>query len=177
MIMVQMGIRLRECSAFTFGEFSGSLIVRTGKKAKFVPLNSTAREAIAVLVVPRLDAATTKAKAVAALWPRPGTSEARKPLFVSQKGQEEPLSSSGMGQVIAEIVKAAGDRVPEETTAHTLRHTFAHTYLEQYPGDTVGLATPLGHSSLDTTRRYSQPTTIQLSMRVERLKINAYGQK
>jgi integrase/recombinase XerC len=72
-------------------------------------------------------------------------------------------------------VKAAGTLVPVETSAHTLRHTFARNYLAQYPGDLVGLATLLGHSSLDTTKLYSQPTVSQLSTRVEQLKINAYA--
>lgn len=65
--------------------------------------------------------------------------------------------------------------MPEETNAHHLRHTFARSYLAQYPGDLVGLATLLGHSSLDTTRLYSQPSTAQLSTRVEHLSLNAYS--
>jgi integrase/recombinase XerC len=73
------------------------------------------------------------------------------------------------------LVKAAGELVPEETSAHTLRHTFARSYLALYPGDVVGLATLLGHSSLDTTRLYSQPEASQLATRVERLEINAYS--
>ena len=77
--------------------------------------------------------------------------------------------------MIAELVKAADGRVPEETSAHTLRHTFARSYLSQYPGDIVGLATLLGHSSLDTTRLYSEPSVHQLSIRVEQLHINAYS--
>jgi integrase/recombinase XerC len=80
-----------------------------------------------------------------------------------------------MGQMIDDLVKAAGSLVPQTASAHTLRHTFAHNYLDQYPGDIVGLATLLGHSSLDTTRLYSQPTVSQLSTRVEQLKINAYA--
>ncbi|HEY6410944.1 MAG TPA: tyrosine-type recombinase/integrase [Ktedonobacteraceae bacterium] len=64
---------------------------------------------------------------------------------------------------------------PQTASAHTLRHTFAQNYLAQYPGDIIGLATLLGHSSLDTTRLYSQPTVSQLSTRVEQLKINAYA--
>jgi integrase/recombinase XerC len=80
-----------------------------------------------------------------------------------------------MGQMIADLVKAAGELVPQETSAHTLRHTFARTYLTQYPGDLVGLATLLGHSSLETTRLYSEPSTDQLAVRVEQLKINAYS--
>src|SRR5258708_10119364 len=181
--LLQTGIRLSECSALnfgaiTFGERSGTLTVRAGKgnKVRSVPLNSSAREALAALVAPRLEAATTKGKAVAAKWPRPGSPAAGQPLFLSQKGGA--LTTSAIGQMIAELVKAAGEElVPEETTAHTLRHTFAHNYLEEYPGDIVGLATLLGHSSLDTTRLYSQPSTAQLSTREERLKINAYGQE
>ncbi len=80
-----------------------------------------------------------------------------------------------MGQVIAELVKAAGELVPEKTSAHTLRHTFARSYLAQNPGDVVGLATLLGHSSLDTTRLYSQPDVSQLAVRVEQLNLNAYA--
>jgi hypothetical protein len=39
----------------------------------------------------------------------------------------------------------------------------------------VGLATLLGHRSLDTTRLYSEPSVSQLSARVERLSLNAYS--
>jgi integrase/recombinase XerC len=60
-----------------------------------------------------------------------------------------------MGQIILELVKAVGDLVLQETSAHHLRHTFARSYLLQYPDNLVGLATLLGHSSLDTTRIYS----------------------
>jgi site-specific recombinase XerD len=60
-------------------------------------------------------------------------------------------------------------------SAHTLRHTFAHNYLSQYPGDIVGLAALLGHSSLDTTRLYGEPTVSQLARRVEQLHSNAYS--
>jgi integrase/recombinase XerC len=83
--------------------------------------------------------------------------------------------TSAMGQMIAELVKTAGELVPQETSAHTLRHTFARSYLAQYPGDVVGLATLLGHSSLDTTKLYSQPEVSQLAIQVEQLNINAYA--
>lgn len=82
-----------------------------------------------------------------------------------------------MGQMIADLVKAAGHLVPEETSAHTLRHTFARWYLAQYSGDLVGLATLLSHRWLDTTRLYSQPSVEQLATRVEQLNLNAYSQK
>jgi len=78
-----------------------------------------------------------------------------------------------MGQLIAELVAAAGAVVPAGTSAHQLRHTFARSYLGQSPGDGVGLATLLGHSSLDTTRRYSEPAVAQLATQLERLSLNA----
>lgn len=69
---------------------------------------------------------------------------------------------------------AARGLVPANTSAHTLRHTFARNYLAEFPGDVVGLASLLGHTSLDTTRLYSQPTFGHLAARVEQLSQNAY---
>lgn len=178
-MLLQTGIRLSECSGLTFGDISfsergGTLLIRAGKgnKVRSVPLNSSARDALAAYVAPRLDIEKPSIKAVAAKWAKVIPSQAFAPIFESQKGGM--LTTSAMGQMIADLV-AASDLVPEETSAHTLRHTFAHNYLSQYPGDLVGLATLLGHSSLDTTRLYSQPTVSQLSTRVEHLKMNAYA--
>src|SRR5260370_30189527 len=179
-VLLQTGIRLSECAALTFeditfGERSGLLRVRAGKgnKARSVPLNSSAREAITTYAAPRLGMEQRSVKAVAKGWPKSKTAEAHQPLFLSQK--RGALTTSAMGQMIADLVKAAGALVPEETSAHTLRHTFARSYLAQYPGDVVGLATLLGHSSLDTTRLYSQPEVSQLATRVEQLNLNAYA--
>ncbi len=179
-VLLQTGVRLSECAALTFeditfSERGGLLRVRAGKgnKARSVPLNASAREALAVYLASRLEAEKSTLKSVAARWPKPKSLRSFKPIFLSQKGGA--LTTSAMGQMIAELVKAAKGRVPEETSAHTLRHTFAHSYLAQYPGDVVGLATLLGHSSLDTTRLYSQPSVEQLSVRVEQLNINAYS--
>jgi integrase/recombinase XerC len=82
-----------------------------------------------------------------------------------------------MRQMIDGVVRDASCRglVPQNTSAHTLRHTFAQTYLAEYPGDLVGLATLLGHTSLDTTRLY-KPSIEQLTGRVEHLPLNAYTQ-
>jgi site-specific recombinase XerD len=179
-VLLQTGIRLSECAALTFeditlGERSGLLRVRAGKgnKARSVPVNASAREAIAAYVAPLFGLEKPSVKAVAKGWPKPRSSEAHEPVFLSQKGGA--LTTSAMGQMIADLVKAAGALVPEETSAHTLRHTFARSYLAQYPGDVVGLATLLGHSSLDTTRLYCQPSVDQLGTRVEQLNINAYS--
>ncbi len=178
-VLLQTGVRLSECSGLTFGDITfsergGALLVRAGKgnKVRPVPLNSSARDAIATYVAPKLGIEKPSIKAATAKWPKAASPQAFEPLFASQKGGA--LTTSAMGQMIADLVKAASGLVPEETSAHTLRHTFARNYLTQYPGDLVGLATLLGHSSLDTTRLYSQPSIEQLSTRVEHLNINAY---
>jgi site-specific recombinase XerD len=189
-VLLQTGIRLSECSGLrfgdiTFGERSGMLLVRAGKgnKARSVPLNSSAREALAVYVAPQLgledgekkEKVSLKVllKTLAARWPKPGTPQALEPVWLSRKGGA--LTSSAIGQMMAELVKAAGTLAPQETSVHSLRHTFARSYLSIYPGDVVGLATLLGHSSLNTTRLYSQPAVSQLAARVERLPLNAYS--
>src|SRR5260370_42492576 len=84
-----------------------------------------------------------------------------------------------MRQMMDIVVRHAAARglVPASTSAHTLRHTFARNYLAEHPGDIVGLASLLGHTSLDTTRIYSLPTLEQLSMRVEQLRQNAYAEE
>src|SRR5258708_26255700 len=105
-------------------------------------------------------------KAVGVGWPRRTFGTAAMPLWQSQK--KGWLSTSAMRQMIDVLVRDASARrlVPTQTSAHTLRHTFARNYLAQYPGDVVGLATLLGHTALDTTRIYSQPTAEQLSRRI-----------
>jgi site-specific recombinase XerD len=173
---LQTGLRLSECAALTFadltiGERSGQVEVRAGKgnKARTVPLNSTARIALAEYLGPRIGVAANL-KAVAIVWPQMKATTT--PLWESQK--KGKLTASAIGQMIAGLVEACGTRFPQETCAHTLRHTFAHNYLERHQGDVVGLAALLGHSSLDTTLLYCQPSVGQLANSVEQISINAY---
>ena len=85
-------------------------------------------------------------------------------------------SESGIWRMITGLVKVCAARglVPPDTTPHDLRHTFAHHYLDAHTGDLVALARLLGHSSLDTTALYTQPTADALADRVEGLGLNAY---
>lgn len=181
-MLIQTGIRLDECSqlrlsGIEFGEPSGRVVIRQGKgnKARTVPLNASARLALAEYLAPRLKCDPT-VKAVAYAWPRRTPGGETLQLWQSQK--KGVLTTSAMRQMINVLVRDASARglVPAHTSAHTLRHTFARNYLAQYPGDLIGLATLLGHTSLDTTRIYSQPTVEQLSTRVEQLPQNAYGE-
>jgi integrase/recombinase XerC len=82
-------------------------------------------------------------------------------------------AGSGEVMVIPTTTPTSPLCAPFEQTP-TLRHTFAHNYLTQHPADIVVLATLLGHTSLDTTRIYSQPTGEQLATHVEGLRQNAY---
>ena len=139
-----------------------------------VPLNASARTALAEYLAPRFGSEPT-VKAVAAAWPRLPSQARSTPLWRSQKGGT--LTTSAMRQMLDIVVRYAAARglVPASTSAHTLRHTFARNYLSENPGDLVGLAALLGHTSLDTTRLYSQPTLEQLTTRVELLNQNAYS--
>lgn len=79
-LLLQTGIRLDECSQLAlddieFGERSGRLTVRQGKgnKARTVPLNASARQALAEYLAPRLHCDPT-VKAVALAWQSAGHS-------------------------------------------------------------------------------------------------------
>ena len=179
-LLLQTGMRIGECAALqwddvTFGEKHGQVLIRAGKgnKARSVPLNTSARQALASYSAPVLQVAPTL-KAVAATWAHYIRTTPSVPLWHSQKGGA--LSVSAMARVIASLVRdgAARQLIPATTTAHTLRHTFATHYLATHTNDLVGLATLLGHSSLNTTRIYVHPTAEQLADRVERLDLNAY---
>lgn len=181
-VLLQTGMRIGECAALdyedvTFGERSGSVMIRGGKgnKARAVPLNASARQALASYAAPAIGVESSLT-AVARAWPRRRRGEPGSPLWGSQKGGR--LSSQAIRRVIDGLVRAASRRglVPEDVSAHTLRHTFAMFYLKDNPGDLVGLATILGHSSLDTTRIYAQHSAAYLASRVDRLALNAYAE-
>jgi site-specific recombinase XerD len=177
-VLLQTGMRIGECAALvwddiSFGEKRGVVMIRAGKgnKARSVPLNASARQALAEYASPILGVPSTL-RAVAAAWPPAGLVPSA--LWRSQKGGR--LSVSAIGRMIDGLVRDCATRglVPATSGAHTLRHTFATRYLAAHPGDLVGVASLLGHSSLDTTRIYVQLTAEQLAERVEGLDLNAY---
>ncbi len=181
-VLLQTGMRIGECAALdyediAFGERGGVVTVRAGKgnKARSVPLNSSARQALAGYTAPTLGVEPT-VRAVAPAWLRRRRGVEGTPLWGSQKGGR--LSVQAMRRVIDFLVRdcSAQGLLPEVAGAHTLRHTFATFYLKDNPGDLLGLATLLGHSSLDTTRIYGQPTGEMLASRVDRLSLNAYAE-
>ena len=179
-VMLQTGIRIGKCAALcwrdiTFGEKSGSVLVRAGKgdKARTVPLNGSARTALASYVGPLLEIVEPTLRAVAQAWPQMQDRHASAYVWQSQMGTH--LTDSGIWRVMTGLVRRCAVRglVPAETSPHDLRHTFAQRYLRERPGDLVALARLLGHSSLDTTAIYTRPTADELAERVERIGLNA----
>ena len=177
-LMVQTGIRIGECAALRLGDIHlserhGQVRIRAGKgnKSRIVPLNASARQALADYLGPAWGVEPT-VKAVTVAWARRSAAE---PLWISQKGGA--LSARTISECVEGLVATCTARglVPPETTPHTLRHTFATNYLRDHPGDLVSLATLLGHSSLETTRIYVQPTADDLAQRVEQTRLNAYS--
>lgn len=178
-MLLQTGMRIGECATLNYqdvllGERSGSVTIRGGKgnKARIVPLNGSARKAL-IDYAASLRKTDATVAALLAVWP--ARQIAPTPLWTSQKAGR--LSISAIQRMIDNVVRACATRglVPDTTSAHVLRHTFARHYLEENVGDVMGLATLLGHDSLDTTRIYSQPTAEQLADRVDQLTLNAYG--
>jgi site-specific recombinase XerD len=113
-------------------QHSGQVCRFEGNKARSIPLNTSARTALAGYVAPLLQVEPTL-KAVACAW----SSHPNDPLWISQKGGR--LSVSAMGRMFDELVRRCPG-LPEEVSAHWLRHTFATRYLATHPGDLVGLA-------------------------------------
>jgi len=185
MLMLQTGVRIGECAALcwgdiTLGERRGDLLVRSGKgrKARTIPLTLSARQALATYAAPLLGARSAALKDVVAIWPTEPS--AQTPIWQTRKRHvSAALTATAMRRIIATLVRlceARGVLPPDsQVSAHTLRHTFAMAYLTEHPGDLAGLATILGHSSLDITRIYANPTTDQLRQRMEGLPLNGYG--
>ncbi len=159
--LLQTGVRAGELASLVIGDVvlskrSGVLHVRSGKgeKARDIPLDASARKALAAYLEER------------------GKLAVGKPLFPSERGG--PLSVRGLELLIRGLAFRAGvDR--EDVTVHAWRHTFALSYLKDHPGDLVGLARLLGHESLNTTAVYTQPSVEDLAEKLERSSLNVYN--
>lgn len=179
MLLLQTGLRIGECAALNledieFGEKAGKLLVRSGKgnKSRIIPLNGSARQALADYLAPIFGIEPTL-RAVSTRWPTSSANET--PLWRSERGKGR-MTVSAMERVITNLMDKCASRklVSRDATAHSLRHTFATRYLATHPGDLVGLAHLLGHESLDTTRIYLQPNEEEVARRLEDLDLNAF---
>lgn len=75
-------------------------------------------------------------------------------VFISDRGHTpgEPLTRSGLGQIVRKLGKVAGLEAVR-CSPHTFRHTFAIEFLRD-GGDVFTLQALLGHESLEMTQKY-----------------------
>lgn len=180
-VLVQTGMRIGECASLllqdiTIGERKGVVIIRAGKgnKSRSVPLNDSARQALADYMATVLGCARTSEAVSAARSNAQRTTDTR-PLWTSERGGK--LSVREMSRMVEVLVNNCASRnaVPNDATPHSLRHTFATRYLARHPGDLVGLARLLGHNSIQTTQIYVQPTDADIAERINQIDLNAYA--
>jgi len=149
--LLNTGLRVGELcdlriSDITLGERKGSVLVRRGKGRKqrnVMLMNETRKELAEWLKVrPRVPSDC---------------------FFIGQVG--EAIQPRLVQRVVQRYAEAAEI---EDLTPHVLRHTFARSLLDS--GATpFEVAKLLGHSSLDSTARYTQPSEEDLINAVERL--------
>lgn len=147
-LFLHAGLRVSEaCSVkvqdVELKERSGLVRVKAGKGGKWreVPLNATARRELA-----------------AYLASHPGGDW----LFPGKRGH---LTTRAAEKTLASYVRRAG---LEGVTPHMLRHTFCK-YLVDAGESLDRVAALAGHSSLNTTARYTRPSLPDLEKAVERL--------
>jgi len=163
-LMLQAGLRIGEVEALQLSDIclyerSGQVRIRDGKgrKERSVPLNASVRKALQCYLDQR------KAK----LENKPILENA--PLFTTST--EKLLTKRALQKIISEIMEKANC----EASAHTLRHTFATAHYNDHK-KLVELSTLLGHSSLNTTARYTQASHDDLALQLEESSLNEFGE-
>jgi site-specific recombinase XerD len=168
-LLLQTGMRIGECHTLCWQDIEhkerkGSVLIWAGKgnKAHALPLNGSARSALADYAAMQLGCAA-EAKSIASAWSNLSQEQKQQPLWLNQKGNK--LSASATGRMFAMLVNdcAARNLMSADTTPHALRPTFAHRYLDQNSVDLIGLARILGHESLETTKIHLRLTAFSFS--------------
>jgi site-specific recombinase XerD len=143
-LLLRTGLRIGELADLDAGDArltqrTGELVIRHGKGARrrVVPLNRAARAALRTWFVDRQQHPTAPARD-------------RGPLWISRTGEQ--LSVRSITKLVTKVMAAA--RVEE--TAHGLRHTLATRLVREHGRDLALVADVLGHSDVNTTRRYAR---------------------
>ncbi len=147
-VLLNTGLRVQELCDLKWNDIAisdrkGNLVVRRGKGEKYreVPLNKDAREAFILA----------------------GYSEhnnGSKHVFSGQRG---PITDSGVQVALIKYAAMAGlDRI----SPHCLRHTFCKRLIDSGIG-IEKVAILAGHESIETTRRYCEPSKHDLQQAVE----------
>jgi len=149
-VLVNTGLRVGELVSLTLDDISisprkGHLTVREGKRDNYreIPLNKDVRKALNNYIEERPDSSSDK-------------------IFLGQRG---PLKKSAIWR----IVKKYTDRAEVEASPHTFRHTFATRLLRDHDMDIITVSKLLGHSSVDSTAIYTQPSQKDLEKAVDEL--------
>lgn len=91
-------------------------------------------------------------------------------LFPSKEVKGKMIAASTIWRHLKTIAGKA--RVNKSKVhAHSFRHLFANLYLIEFGGSELELADIMGHSSLETTRKYTRSTSAQKKSQLEQMKI------
>ncbi len=164
LVLLHTGIRLGEVAALKLSDVRvsrtrGTIAVRCGKgmRRREVPLNGSVRN-ILLEYIPALRADLARRSKTA-------MDELNQPFWFGQNGKKIGTRN------IDYIIRAIGDRVNLNVSAHVLRHTFC-TRAVRGGIDIAMVADWAGHSRVETTRRYAKPTKEDKAAAIEKLNID-----
>lgn len=143
----QTGVRLAELVGLDLGSLTGEpgarqlTVVGKGRKVRTMPITTGLDRLLTSYQSERFERFGA-------------TGDRRAPAFVDG-GSGERLTPRQVQYLVERLYREAGIRsaVPSGALVHALRHSFAMDLLD-HGADVVELQTLLGHSSLNTTRRY-----------------------
>lgn len=152
-LMLSCGLRVAELCALTWVDVvvtdrKGMLTVRSGKgnKRREMPLNADARAVLLTL----------------------GYGKRSGHLDRIFQGQRGALTPRGVQSMLSGYAKIAGRPGLDALSPHMLRHTFCKNLVEAGVG-LEQVAALASHESMDTTRRYTEPSLRDLVKAVERI--------
>lgn len=156
--LVDTGLRATELCDLTITDLDidqGQLNVRHGKgdRQRFVPIGNRATDAIQDYLDARRRPRATKRRSSNSVNLRPDD-----PLFATR--DSEPLNRTELLDMITATAARAEPPV-RGANVHRFRHTFAINYLRRYP-NIFTLQKVLGHTSLDSTRRYLKVAQVDI---------------
>jgi len=150
-LLYSTGCRVSEIASLRLADidpsFTSAIVKGKGNKERKVFFSKAAREA--------LDGYLAERKSC--LGRHEEHSEARKVLFISQRGN--PLSVRGIQFILAHYSDADGAQ--GRLSPHALRHSFATTLVSR-GADIRIVQEMLGHASISTTQRYTHVTQERL---------------
>jgi integrase/recombinase XerC len=155
------GLRVAEACALSTSDLvlkprSGHVVVRRGKggKKREVELNPKTREALSEWLAWRKHC---------------GVKRSCKAVFVGRTG--EAMTTRSMEKIVAKIAqRAKANGLDAPVTPHTLRHSFARRLLDK-GAPLTDVRDLLGHSSIETTSRYTRPSKAQRQAHVDAIEL------